>query len=159
MAKRKRDRKEEKNWYDIEWSEGDIKAQKVDSREEIYFLALKGNPLVVRTMTLGDLDAVFKEYNTNTLNAKEIKKIRRDVAQGSAAIIEVAEEWTPESTALEIATESRVIAGIGHLNEQRVECTLERKYSIYTRFLQELITYIGVVKSKGKMPILTTSTF
>ena len=158
MAKRKKNR-EERKWEELEWCEGDIKAKKVDSQEEVYFLALKGNPLVVRTMTLWDLDAVFKEYNTNTLNAKEIKKIRRDVAQGSAAIIEVAEEWTPESTALEIATQKRVIAGIGHLNEQRVECTLERKYSIYTRFLQELITYIGVVKSKGKMPILTTSTF
>ena len=61
MAKRKKNR-EERNWYDIEWSEGDIKAQKVDSREEIYFLALKGNPLVVRTMDAGDLEAVFKEY-------------------------------------------------------------------------------------------------
>ena len=36
MAKRKKNR-EERNWYDIEWCEGDIKAQKVDSREEIYF--------------------------------------------------------------------------------------------------------------------------
>lgn len=159
MAKRKKNR-EEKNWYDIEWSEGDIKAQKVDSREEIYFLALKGNPLVVRTMDAGDLEAVFKEYQKKmSTRAKEIRKLRKSVAQGTAAIIEIAEEWTTESTALEIATERRVIAGIGQLEGIKVQCSLIDRYTPYIGFLKELINYIGIIESKGQMPILATANF
>ena len=76
--------------------------------------------------------------------AKEIRKLRKSVAQGTAAIIEIAEEWTTESTALEIATERRVIAGIGQLEGIKVQCSLIDKYTPYIGFLKELINYIGI---------------
>ena len=41
---------------------GRYKSSKSRFKRRNLLLALKGNPLVVRTMDAGDLEAVFKEY-------------------------------------------------------------------------------------------------
>ena len=89
MAKRKHGNKNsnKENFRQIEWEEGNIYATDVNTGEKMYFVALKGNPLIVRTMLPEDLDAVFKEYNkTGALKSKAITKLRKSVANGTAMI-------------------------------------------------------------------------
>lgn len=156
MAKRKHGNKNsnKENFRQIEWNEGDIYATDVNTGEKMYFVALKGNPLIVRTMLPEDLDAVFKEYNkTGALKSKAIRKLRKSVANKSAMIVEaVTEDWYLSDTPTEIASKQRVIVGIGEVNGTAVEATLKNEYAdpIYVRYLQEIVTYIGFIKSKGK---------
>ena len=76
MAKRKKDNTK-RNWEDLEWEVGSIYATNVETGVQTYFVALKGNPLVIRTMVEGDLDAVFEKYK-QSLNTKIIKETRKE---------------------------------------------------------------------------------
>lgn len=162
MAKRKHSNKNS-NFRQIEWNEGDIYATDVNTGEQMHFIALKGNPLVVRTMLPEDLEAVFKEYNkTGTIKSKAIRKLRKSVANGTAMIVEaVTEDWYLSDTPTEIARKSRVIVGIGELDGTAVEATLKHEYSdqIYVKYLQEIVTYIGFIKSNGKRPYVATMAY
>ncbi len=165
MAKRKHGNKNsnKENFRQIEWEEGNIYATDVNTGEKMYFVALKGNPLIVRTMLPEDLDAVFKEYNkTGALKSKAIRKLRKSVANKSAMIVEaVTEDWYLSDTPTEIASKQRVIVGIGEVNGTAVEATLKNEYAdpIYVRYLQEIVTYIGFIKSNGKRPYVATMAY
>lgn len=165
MAKRKHGNKNsnKENFRQIEWNEGDIYATDVNTGEKMYFVALKGNPLIVRTMLPEDLEAVFKEYNkAGTLKSKAIRKLRKSVTNKSAMIVEaVTEDWYLSDTPTEIASKQRVIVGIGELNGIAVEATLKNEYAdpIYVKYLQEIVTYIGFIKSKGKRPYVATMAY
>ena len=135
----------------------------VNTGEKMYFVALKGNPLIVRTMLPEDLDAVFKEYNkTGALKSKAITKLRKSVANGTAMIVEaITEDWYASDTPTEIASKQRVIVGIGEVNGTAVEATLKNEYAdqIYVSYLQEIVTYIGFIKSNGKRPYVATMAY
>ncbi len=165
MAKRKHGNKNsnKENFRQIEWEEGNIYATDVNTGEKMYFVALKGNPLIVRTMLPEDLDAVFKEYNkTGALKSKAITKLRKSVANGTAMIVEaLTEDWYASDTPTEIASKQRVIVGIGEVNGTAVEATLKNEYAdqIYVSYLQEIVTYIGFIKSNGKRPYVATMAY
>ena len=155
MAKRKKDNTK-RNWEDLEWEVGSIYATNVENGAQTYFVALKGNPLVLRTMVEGDLDAVFEKYK-QSLNTKIIKETRKSVAKGTAIIVEaVNEDWSDSDTPNDIVNKTRVISGVGQIQGGFAEATLEDDYVKYQKYLQELITYVGLVKNKGRKPILTT---
>lgn len=110
-------------------------------------------------MVEGDLDAVFEKYK-QSLNTKIIKETRKSVAKGTAIIVEVVnEDWSDSDTPNDIVNKTRVISGVGQIQGGFAEATLEDDYVKYQKYLQELITYVGLVKNKGRRPILTTNLF
>ena len=153
--------KAEKDFVEVEWSEGDIYGTKLEDHGRMLFVAIKGNPLVVRTMLEQDLETVFKTHNASTLKQKEIKETRKLVNLGKAIVVEaVTEDWDKDTKPLEIAKMPRILIGIGKLDEASIiQCTLLDEYEEYTKSLKEIIFYLGFLSNKGRTPKITTLKF
>ena len=151
----------EKDFVEVEWSEGDIYGTKLEDHGRMLFVAIKGHPLVVRTMLEQDLETVFKTHNASILKQKEIKETRKLVNLGKAIVVEaVTEDWDEDTKPLEIAKMPRILIGIGEFDEiSRIQCTLQDGYEDYAKSLEEIIYYIGFLSNNGRTPKITTLKF
>ena len=148
-----------KDFVEVEWSEGDIYGTKLEDHGRMLFVAIKGNPLVVRTMLEQDLEALFKLHNASVLKQNEIKEMRKLVKSGNGIVVEaITGEWSETTKPLEIVKMPRVLVGTGRFDGVSVgECDLMDEYEGYTSNLQEIVFYIGFLSSKGRTPRITTT--